>query len=312
MTGHATGGRQIVAGIDGSAVAEAAARWAAAVAAHGNLPLRLVHVLPPAPVCYGAPAPVPDIEAVRAVGDAALSHAAEIIRGEQPAVAIECTTRTGPTPADVLLDVAPSASMVVIGSACAGPVEGFLNATALRLAHHAACPVTVWRLASGPVLPDRRPVIVGVDGSEISIAAVRWACSFAASFEAPVVAVHIWTGTAPQRGTHCHEYPVDATEKVLLAESVAGCRTEYPDLTIEQVTERGTPADVLLARCRQAQLLVVGSHGRGALGRALLGSTSQDMLHRAPCPVTICHPDATPAPPHAETSSVPTESRRAP
>ena len=312
MTGHGTGGRQIVAGVNGSAVAEAAARWAAAVAAQWNVPLRLVHVLPQAPVFYGVPAPVRDIEAHRVLGDAALARAADIIRGEQPAAAIECTTMTGPTPADVLLDVASSASMVAIGSSCAGPVEGYLNATALRLAHHAECPVTVWRQATGPAVPDRWPVIVGVDGSEISIAAVRWACSFAESFAVPVVAVHTWTGVAPQGDSYRHEFPVEAAESVLLAESVAGCRTEYPDVTIEQVTERGTPADALLARCRQAQLLVVGSHGRGALGRALLGSTSQDMLHRAHCPVTICRPDTIPAPPHTDAPSVPTDSRRTP
>ncbi|EID76208.1 MULTISPECIES: universal stress protein [Rhodococcus] len=95
------------------------------------------------------------------------------------------------------------------------------------------------------------------------------------------------TGVPPRVGTFHGPVtadPVAAAEEAVLSESLAGWRNQYPDVAVTEVTECGAPAEALLRWCRDAQLLIVGSHGRSPLGRTLLGSTSQDMLHRAPCP----------------------------
>jgi nucleotide-binding universal stress UspA family protein len=85
-------------------------------------------------------------------------------------------------------------------------------------------------------------------------------------------------------------YDLDMLEeqsKALLAESIAGQREKYPDVPVRQELVRGRPDDVLVAAGRTAELLVVGSRGRGAFRGLLLGSTSRSLVHHAPCPVAV-------------------------
>ncbi|MFZ2172983.1 MAG: universal stress protein [Rhodococcus sp. (in: high G+C Gram-positive bacteria)] len=288
----------IVAGVDSSAESRNATRWAATVAARRGIPLHIVHVVPPDITFYGEPGDNAITDEYRAAGEALAADVLSVVQSDEPTLAVQCSVRTGSTAADVLLDAARDASMVVIGSKFSGPIEGYLNATALRLAHHAPSALTVWRGPDRDARPDRRPVVVGVDGSPCSTAAVAQAFDLASLFDAPLVAVHSWTEGFPhQTGPPpaiAHRYPVAEAEQALLAENLAGWPQQYPDVAVTQVTESGTPADVLLHACRDAQLLVVGTHGRTSLGRALLGSTSQDMLHRAPCPTMVCREHSAP------------------
>ncbi|MCZ4584341.1 universal stress protein [Rhodococcus opacus] len=272
----------VVVGVDGSTAARAAARWAAAVAEKQGTTLHLVHVLTPPPVFYTEPRPLPSEDEDRIAAETFLAGALRGIRADRRALAVECSLPTGSTAADILLPLADSASMVVIGSTARGPVEGYLNATALRLAHHSPCPLVVWRGAEEHAIPDRRAVVVGVDGSRCSVAAVADAFQFAGRFDAPLIAVHSWRSDFP----HDTENAAVGVGAVL-AESLAGWVERYPDVVVREIVESGGAGEVLLRWCEDAQLLVVGSHGHGALGRAILGSTSQDMLHRARCPVMI-------------------------
>ncbi|MDJ0417862.1 universal stress protein [Rhodococcus opacus] len=272
----------VVVGVDGSTAARAAARWAAAVAEKQGTTLHLVHVLTPPPVFYTEPRPLPSEDEDRIAAETFLAGALRGIRADRRALAAECSLPTGSTAADILLPLADSASMVVIGSTARGPVEGYLNATALRLAHHSPCPLVVWRGAEEHAIPDRRAVVVGVDGSRCSVAAVADAFQFAGRFDAPLIAVHSWRSDFP----HDTENAAVGVGAVL-AESLAGWVERYPDVVVREIVESGGAGEVLLRWCEDAQLLVVGSHGHGALGRAILGSTSQDMLHRARCPVMI-------------------------
>ncbi|UNN01758.1 universal stress protein [Rhodococcus opacus] len=278
----------VVVGVDGSTAARAAARWAAAVAEKQGTTLHLVHVLTPPPVFYTEPRPLPSEDEGRIAAETFLAGALRGIRADRRALAVECSSPTGSTAADILLPLADSASMVVIGSTARGPVEGYLNATALRLAHHSPCPLVVWRGAEEHAIPDRRAVVVGVDGSRCSVAAVADAFRFAGRFDAPLIAVHSWRSDFPH-DTENAAVGVGACrrEGAVLAESLAGWVERYPDVVVREIVESGGAGEVLLRWCEDAQLLVVGSHGHGALGRAILGSTSQDMLHRAHCPVMI-------------------------
>lgn len=277
----------VVVGVDSSTAARAAARWAAAVAEKQGTTLHLVHA-PPPPVSYAEPRPLPSEDEDRIAAETFLAGALRGIRADRRALAVECSSPTGSTAADILLPLADSASMVVIGSTARGPVEGYLNATALRLAHHSPCPVVVWRGAEHQAIPDRRAVVVGVDGSRCSVAAVADAVQFAGRFDAPLIAVHSWRSDFP-RDTENEAVGVGACQRegAVLAESLVGWVERYPDVVVRKIVESGGAGEVLLRWCEDAQLLVVGSHGHGALGRAILGSTSQHMLHRARCPVMI-------------------------
>jgi nucleotide-binding universal stress UspA family protein len=278
----------VVVGVDGSVAARGAARWAAAVADKQGATVHLIHVLPSPPVFYTEPRPLPSEDEDRIAGERFLADAVRNIRSDRHTVAVECSLPTGSTAADVLLPLADSASMVVIGSTARGPVEGYLNATALRLAHRSRCPVVVWRGAEEHTTPDRRAVVVGVDGSRCSVAAVADAADFAGRFAAPLVAVHSWKSRVPPDAENAPDgAAARPRERAVLAESLAGLADRYPDLAVREIVESGGAGEVLLRWCVDAQLLVVGNHGHGALGRAVLGSTSQDVLHRARCPVMI-------------------------
>ncbi|SED94948.1 MULTISPECIES: universal stress protein [Rhodococcus] len=282
----------VVVGVDNTAAARAAARWAGAVAEQMGTTLHLVHVLPRAPAFYAEPRPLPSYDDNRIAGETLLAGALRSIRSDRHALSVECSLLTGSTAADVLLPLANSASMVVIGSTATGPVQGYLNATALRLAHHSRSPVVVWRGTEKHAVPDRRTVVVGVDGSRCSVAAVADGFDFTARFDAPLVAVHSWGSGFPHPAENeADEVAVWQRERAVLAESLAGWGERYPDVVVREVVECGGAGEVLLRWCTDAQLLIVGSHGHGALGRAVLGSTSQDMLHRARCPVMISKVD---------------------
>ncbi|MGV9746642.1 universal stress protein [Rhodococcus zopfii] len=292
MSTHVT--KAVVAGLDGSATAAAAARWAAALAARLDLPLRLVHALPSEGIFYSESAVLIQsqmFDQLRADGEKLLADVSDLIRAEQPGLTVE--SYIGPGPAtNSLLEAADDAHVVVVGATGAGAIENFLlGSTVLRIANHAPCPVVVWRGDNTNPLPDDKPIVVGVDGSELSSTAVAHAFKLADALGVPLVAAHSWIGDAAL-GTGATAALVDwdavqESETAVFAEALAGKQDEYPDVEVRRVVERGPAAKVLLGQLDDAQLVVVGSHGRGQFAAALLGSTSQNLVHKAPCPVLI-------------------------
>jgi nucleotide-binding universal stress UspA family protein len=81
---------------------------------------------------------------------------------------------------------------------------------------------------------------------------------------------------------------VESEARAVLGEAVAGWVDEYPDVEVDERLERSSPGRVLMEYSRRAQLVVVGSRGRSRLRGVLLGSTSQNLLHHAECPVIVC------------------------
>lgn len=134
-------------------------------------------------------------------------------------------------------------------------------------------------------------IVVGVDGSDASAAALRWALREARLRGAAVEAVHAWqlpysadlaVATDPsaatqmeRQGRHLVEHTIDAAGPVPVG------------ITVERFVVSGGPAHVLLEQARGATLLVVGSHGRGGFAGWLLGSVSRQCAHHAPCPLVI-------------------------
>lgn len=158
----------------------------------------------------------------------------------------------------------------------------------LRIAAGSDCPVIVV-----PELGDqpRHGVVVGVDGSATSEAAIAFAAKEADRLGEPLTAVSVWTAvdfpSNPILVTSEYLDSMQGMTEEILAVSLAGLRQDYPDLEIHRSVVRGYPSQVLAEAAADAVLTVVGSHGRGAIARFLLGSISQEILIDLRGPVAV-------------------------
>jgi len=136
--------------------------------------------------------------------------------------------------------------------------------------------------------PERPRIVVGIDGFEPSMAALRWAIHQArltgALLEA-VTAWHIPVGTGWLPAADTPDYQEDAFD--VLAEAIAQMYVIDPDVQICPRVVKGQAGQVLVDAAEGADLLVVGCRGHGGLAGAVLGSVSQFCAHHAPCPVVI-------------------------
>lgn len=141
-------------------------------------------------------------------------------------------------------------------------------------------------------------VVVGVDGSAVSVRALRWALAEAAARGGSVQAVTAW-GWADVEGDGAVDLDaLEAQTAAALATVVAEAQAAVPGAPVEPQTLFGRAVDVLPDAARGADLLVVGSHGRGRMLRALLGSVADACLRARVCPVVVLPAD--PADPPAE------------
>lgn len=215
-------------------------------------------------------------------------ESAERILGEALVADSAVDLRPGPA-VSVLLEAADGAAMLVVGSRGHGQVAGALaGSVSQHLARHATCPVVVARPAAHPAA---RRIIVGVDGSGGSDAALEFACRRAELTDEDVVVVHGWRDGSAS-GTTRREVPAEfmdriAEEERLLAEAVAGVRSAHPDVRLLPEAIPVVAWRALADASAVATLVVVGSRGRGAFSGMLLGSVSQQVLHHAQCPVAV-------------------------
>jgi nucleotide-binding universal stress UspA family protein len=293
--------RTVVVGVDGSDCGQRAVRWAAAEAARRQVPLRLViafgwtvdHVAPRATLDGSYR------DTLLARARALLAAAGEIARGEDLGIEVQEQLVMG-SPIPVLGAEARHAQLVVVGDRGMSRVEGLLiGSVAIALAAHASCPVVVVRGDEGePADVASLPVLVGVDGSPTSDAALGFAFEAAAARKVSPVAVHTWSDMVFDRSLLAVETSWDAVEseeRRVLSEQVGGWADKFPDTCVEQLVTRDQPAHSLLAQAARAQLVVVGSRGHGQVVGMVLGSVSNALLHRSPCPVAVVRPEAAPA-----------------
>ncbi|MEU3269814.1 universal stress protein [Saccharomonospora sp. NPDC006951] len=287
----------VVVGVDGSESSAWAVEWAAALAAQRDLPVRIVHAYGLIGRYYGAELAVPMnvLEAVDEDARRLVTEAAEQARGLAPRAEVTSEVFDEP-PIPLLNKLSAEAKMVVLGQSGLGGFAGMLaGSTALGVASHASAPVAIVRRRENGEPPAEGPVVVGVDGSRVSEHAVAVAFEEASFRSVPLVAVHAWMDVEYPIGFNkAREYfetgPVEQEEHRVLAERLAGWQEKYPDVPVERVVVRDKPRNQLLDRSREAQLVVVGSRGRGGFTGMLLGSTSQALLHHAECPVLIARP----------------------
>jgi nucleotide-binding universal stress UspA family protein len=195
-------------------------------------------------------------------------------------------------PEQVLEAESVDAALVVLGDRGLGGLTGLLiGSVSVALATHARCPVVVIRgPESDTMAPRTEPVVIGVDETPAGGAAVAFAA--AALRGVPLVAVHAWQDQLidPRMATLLDFDAIAAAEREVLAERLAGWSEKYPDVSVRRLVVRDRAAHALVQESGAAQLLVVGSRGRGGLTGMLLGSVSHAVLHHAHCPVAVIRP----------------------
>lgn len=294
---HRVASAAVVVGIDGSDGSTAAVRWAARTAAARGRALHIVHCTDP--VADRTPRSAYDafiyttMHDIRSAAEQALATARQDALAAAPSVTVTTELTTG-NPARTLIDASAHAHLLVLGAAAAvGPIA-HLGSTLLAVTAHAHGAVVIVR-GSDPER-DSGPVVVGVDGSSVGEPAIGAAFAEAALRHSRLVAVHAWSDLAQGQfaGTSYLELPIDdftVAEEALLAERLAGWSEQFPEVDVRREVEVFGPRENLARWSRTAQLLVVGSRGRGGFRGLLLGSTSHWLVQHADCPVMVVHHD---------------------
>ncbi|KAA2261837.1 universal stress protein [Solihabitans fulvus] len=279
--------RPVVVGVDGCPDCVLALDWAIEEARLTGRRLVLAHAEPDpyaAPIVEGAWAPAAEAQAVREVSDRILREAANLVRARGYEPPVTTVVHTG-RPANVLLDAADGASLMVVGGHRGAMLaELTLGSVSADLVRTSGCPV----VAVHGVGEEGGPVVVGVDGTALSEPAVEFAFAFAARRGLAVRAVHAWRGGPSLEhglGGGPHE-----EHRRALAESLGGMRERYPDVPVRLDVPARPAVEALLAEASAASLLVVGSRRHSARVGLLLGSVSQAVLRRVSCPVAVVAP----------------------
>jgi nucleotide-binding universal stress UspA family protein len=275
----------VVVGYDGSQASSAALTWATAEAIREHTSLRIVEVFELVVVDRPSPGKVVPLASLRTVRERGLE-------ARHPGLHVDTLLLEGP-PSPALIEETAQARMLVLGSRGLGGFTGMiLGSVAVQVSAHAHCPVVVVPPDTLPTLHNRRRVVVGVDGSKLSAKAVDFAFEQAEAIGGRVVAVHAWSSPFSTYENGRGELVFDNEQvrkasEILVAEALAGPRSDHPDIEVDIELIPGQPARALLHAGEAADLMVVGSRGRGGFTGLLLGSTSQQVLHHARCPVAI-------------------------
>ncbi len=282
----------IVVGYDGSEASRAALDWGAAQAVREHAPLRIVQALEFFVSLRPAPGAMVPQEEVRTLSEEALESVAEGVRTRHAELTVTSAVFEEP-PVTSLITESEQARMLVLGTRGHGGWAGLLlGSVAIQVTSHAACPVVAVPADVRPRPQEKPTIVVGVDGSKLSAQAVDFAFRQAELTGDRVLAVHAWRSPASTYEGGLGPLMFDPVEieesaQVLVAESLAGAIEDHPDVEVATRLISGQSARALLVAAESADLLVLGSRGRGGFAGLLLGSVSQGVLHHAHCPVAI-------------------------
>jgi nucleotide-binding universal stress UspA family protein len=281
--------RKIVVGYDNSADAKAAAVWALDAAERTGAPVEFLFAYEwpewvPATSTVGAPPVQPDGEIERAV-NGMLNEARANARRSHASVRTETST-VNASAALTLIGRSAEAGLIVLGSRGHSGVIGLLGSVSVAVSENAHCPVVVVRgdpHAAGPV-------VVGVDDSAPAQAALRFAAEQARDRRVALRVIRAWLPT-DGLGDPTPEAALMVTsdEQQAFDDMVEQARAEHPGVDINGETVAEHPAAALVRESATAQLLVVGTRGRGPVRGMLLGSVSQHVLRHSTATVAVVH-----------------------
>jgi nucleotide-binding universal stress UspA family protein len=281
--------KPIIVGADGTEWSKAAVRWAAREAHRLHLPLRVTHAFDWEwrEARYDMSQDYLDLARTQAEGITA--NAAYEARVIDRNLEIESDPVIG-NPAPRLLADAENGRLIVLGSRGRGGFGSLLlGSVSQRVATHAHCSVVVVR-GRGDVTEG--PVVAGVDDSPAADAVLETAFDAAERRGTTLRIVRAYLPPPPlwTASVWAAELPTpvaDSEEEARLEEQLAPWRDKYPGVPVEVVLTHRSVAAALVEESAQAQLVMVGSRGRGVIAGALLGSTGLQLLHHAECPVYI-------------------------
>lgn len=285
----------MVVGVDGSAESDAAVRWATTEAVMRGLPVTLIHAIAPVVVSWpiatleGSFLQWQDDNARQVIEQARKTVQASVGRHSQPP-AVHTDVQYA-NPGTALVTASRDAAMVVVGSRGASAIGRLLLGSVSRgVVHHAHCPVAVIRGDVAETYDDTSPVLVGIDGSPASEAAIALAFDEASRRGVDLIALHAWSDVAvfPILGMDWRQYEDRGHE--VLAERLAGWQEQYPDVGVRRRVVCDRPARWLIDESRHAQLVVVGSRGRGGFAGTLLGSVASAVVQESEPPVIVVRP----------------------
>lgn len=279
----------ILVGVDGSVESRAAVSWAAREAFMRHQHITLVHVVQPVVTSWSIGA-----------GQATIAEWQEdnargvIEQAGKDLTAVmdqSIEVRTEVLHSNVvygLVEASREARMIVVGSHGPGVLGRLsLGSVSSGVVHHAHCPVAVIHTDEASPIDPSAPVLLGIDGSSASEAATAWAFEEASRRRVALVALHAWSdvGVFPILGMDWHTYQTQGEE--VLAERLAGWQEQYPDVHVTRRLVCDTPARWLVEESQRAQMVVVGSNGRGGFSGMLLGSVSSAVAQSANVPVIV-------------------------
>ncbi|GAB3088293.1 universal stress protein [Isoptericola nanjingensis] len=296
----------VLVGVDGSAASLHALDWAAAYARRVGWGLHVVcsYSLPSftAASLDGGYAALDDT-AIQEGAKAVLAEAEERVAASE--VPVTGTVATGDA-AGVLVEMSREHALAVVGTRGKGGfTERLLGTVSSALPAHAHCPTVVVpyrgdgggstdaaERRDGDAVHEVRRIVVGVDGSPSAEVALKHAVAQARAWDAELVAV---AGVPLGGGAGILAWlPSQIDHETVLADVKAGldvtvdrAQAANPGVTIKRHVLDGTGAELLTEFSTGADLVVVGSRGRGGFRGLLLGSTSQAVLHHSACPVLV-------------------------
>nr|CRL70496.1 universal stress protein UspA-like protein [Mycolicibacterium malmesburyense] len=289
----AAGPSGILVGVDGSPDSEAAIRWATHEAILREQPIRLLHAIAPVvvtwPVAYLEASYIESMETSgRDILDAA-QKAVQVAAGDKAPPEIETHVVNAAAPS-ALVTASRDAYMTVSGSRGLGVVgRAFLGSVSSALLHHGRGPIAIVRTDDAPAVDTTAPVLVGIDGSPASEEATALAFDEASRRGVPLVALHAWSDASfPSIGSDWERY--DDGGQRILAERLAGWQERYPDVQVQRRIVSDDPATRLVEASKEAQLVVVGSRGRGGFSSLVLGSVAAKVTQAATAPVIVVRP----------------------
>ena len=276
----------IVVGVDGSDSALMAVRWAAGAAVREKRDLRMISAAGIVPGAYAPTAMMTSpavVEAMHAGAARAIEAATQVAADVAPDLDVAGKVVSGSATL-ALRHASVWAHMIVLGRRGLGGVRGLLvGSVSNDTTSHAECPVVV---VGGPA-PTTGPVVVGVDGER-----ANFRPGLLRLLGTSLLGVYAYGGSsgAAFYGADqkiLRQFEDDAEE--LLGEQLAGYPEDFPDVKVERRVGIASPAEEIVDAAQSAQLVVVGTRGRGGFRGLLLGSTSRAVREVAPCPVMVVH-----------------------
>jgi len=284
---------RVLIGVDGSLASQTVLRWATSLARRRRVPVEVVHAWEypaDAVISIGRVTLPPADTAESAVAASLASFVSDVLGGDDDDVTL--TVKRGPAAAALLSAARVGQPFVVVGSRGLGGFEGLRQGSVSRqVCEHATRPVTVVREAT-PILPFRLGrIMAATDGSPPAERALAFAGQLAQDLKAELLVVHAAT----------HPAAMDPNDVEQLESH--GSLYHVVETWCEPLDELGVPYDISVvdgdartalldqADISRADLIVVGSRGRGPLTSLLLGSVAAGLAQRSRVPLTIVPPE---------------------